>query len=55
MGHIVNERKETIKLYNHENDFTFTEVDMMISNGYPSWFWEYHGAGGFAVEDFFYV
>lgn len=53
MGHIVNERTETIKQYNHESDFTFTEIDMMISNGYPSWYWEDRGAGGFAVEDGF--
>ncbi|WP_298518000.1 hypothetical protein [uncultured Kordia sp.] len=53
MGHIVNERTETIKQYNHESDFTFTEIDMMVSNGYPSWFWEDRGAGGFAVEDGF--
>ena len=26
---------------------------MMVSNGYPSWFWEDRGAGGFAVEDGF--
>ena len=49
-GHIVNERVRTIKQYNHKADFTFTELDMMVSNGYPSWFWEDRGAGGYALS-----
>lgn len=48
-GHIVNERVRHIEQYGHKSDFTFTELDMMVSNGYPSWFWEDRGAGGFAI------
>ena len=49
-GHIVNERIRNIEQYDHSADFTFTELDMMISNGYPSWFWEDRGAGGYALR-----
>lgn len=48
-GHIVNERERTVEQYGHQADFTFTELDMIVSNGYPSWFWEDRGAGGFAI------
>ncbi|MDO1500569.1 hypothetical protein Q2T40_10550 [Winogradskyella maritima] len=49
-GHIVNERLRTIEQYGHKADFTFTELDMMVSNGFPSWFWEDRGAGGYALS-----
>lgn len=49
-GHIVNERIRTVEQYEHEAEFAFTELDMMVSNGYPSWFWENRGAGGFAIR-----
>ena len=49
MGQTINKRIRTIEQYSHTADFEFTELDMMISNGYPSWFWEDRGAGGFAV------
>ncbi len=52
-GHIVNERERTVEQYGHQADFTFTELDMIVSNGYPSWFWEDRGAGGFAIPDGF--
>jgi hypothetical protein len=53
LGHIVNERIRTVEQYGHKAEFSFTELDMMISNGYPSWFWEDRGAGGFAIPDGF--
>jgi hypothetical protein len=53
LGHIVNERLRTVEQYGHKADFSFTELDMMVSNGYPSWFWEDRGAGGFAIPDGF--
>ena len=49
-GHIVNERTRTIEQYGHKADFAFTELDMMVSNGYPSWFLEDRGAGGYALR-----
>jgi len=49
MGQIVNERVRSVEQYGHTADFNFTELDMMTSNGYPSWFWEDRGAGGFAI------
>lgn len=52
-GHIVNERIRPVEQYGHKADFNFTELDMMISNGYPSWFWENRGAGGFAMPNGF--
>lgn len=48
-GHIVNERIRNIEQYGHSADFTFIELDMMVSNNYPSWFWENRGAGGYAL------
>jgi len=53
LGHIVNERIRNIEQYGHKADFSFTELDMMVSNGYPSWFWENGGAGGYALRDGF--
>ncbi len=53
MGHIVNERVRTIEQYGYKADFTFTELDMMISNNYASWFWEDRGAGGYAIRNGF--
>ena len=50
MGQIVNERIRKVEQYGHSADFSFTELDMMVSNGYPSWYWEDRGAGGFAIE-----
>jgi hypothetical protein len=50
MGQIVNERIRKVEQYGHSADFNFTELDMMVSNGYPSWFWEDRGAGGFAIQ-----
>jgi hypothetical protein len=50
LGHIINERIRTIEQYGHSADFTFTELDKMVSNGYPSWFWENRGAGGYALR-----
>ncbi|WP_299886830.1 hypothetical protein [uncultured Lacinutrix sp.] len=52
-GHIVNERIRHVEQYGKGADFTFTELDMMISNGYPSWFWENRGAGGYALSSGF--
>lgn len=49
-GHIVNERMRMVEQYGHNADFAFTELDMMVSNGYPSWFWENGGAGGYALR-----
>lgn len=53
MGHVVNERVREVKQYGHSADFNFIELDMMVSNGYPSWYWEDRGAGGFAIQDGF--
>ncbi len=50
MGQIVNERIRKVEQYGHSADFNFTELDMMVSNGYPSWYWEDRGAGGFAIQ-----
>ena len=50
MGHVVNERIREVEQYGHSADFNFTELDMMVSNGYPSWYWEDRGAGGFAIQ-----
>ncbi|WP_299677554.1 hypothetical protein [uncultured Dokdonia sp.] len=50
MGQIVNERVREVEQYGHSAAFNFTELDMMVSNGYPSWYWEDRGAGGFAIR-----
>ncbi|MCD4819052.1 MAG: hypothetical protein K8S23_10215 [Candidatus Cloacimonetes bacterium] len=53
MGHIVNQSKQIVEQYDYKTDFIFTEIDMMVSNGYSSWFWEYKGTGGWARADGF--
>ena len=51
LGHIVNQKKARIEQYGYEPEFTYTQIDMMISNGYSSWFWENRHIGGWAEAD----
>lgn len=51
LGHIVIQEKATVKQYGYEPEFTYTQIDMMTSNGYSSWFWEDKAIGGWATEN----
>ena len=37
--------------YGYRSEFTYTQIDMMISNGYSSWFWENKSIGGWATDN----
>lgn len=50
LGHIVNRSKATVNQYGFEPEFTYTEVDMMTSNTFPSWYWEGKMSGGWATD-----
>lgn len=50
LGHIVNQEKATIEQYGYEPEFTYTQLDMMVSNGFSSWFWENKAIGGWATD-----
>lgn len=50
LGHIVNQEKASTEQYGYKPDFTYTQIDMMTSNTYPSWFWEDKASGGWATE-----
>ncbi len=49
LGHIVNQEKAKVEQYGYQPEFIYTQIDMMISNGYSSWFWEYKSIGGWAT------
>jgi len=50
LGHIVNQEKATVEQYGYKLELTFTQIDMMTSNGYSSWFWEDKAIGGWATS-----
>ncbi len=51
LGHIVNQEKALVEQYGYKPEFTLTQVDMMTSNGYSSWFWEDMASGGWATKN----
>lgn len=51
LGHIVNQEKAKVEQYGFEPEFTYTQLDMMVSNGFSSWFWESKSIGGWATEN----
>jgi hypothetical protein len=51
LGHIVNQEKARVEQYGYKPEFTYTQVDMMTSNGYSSWFWENKASGGWATDN----
>ena len=51
LGHIVNQEKAQIEQFGYKPEFTYTEIDMMTSNGYSSWFWENAAIGGWPADN----
>lgn len=51
LGHTVNQETASIEQYGYTPEFLYTEIDMMTSNGYSSWFWEDKAIGGWATEN----
>jgi len=51
LGHIVNQEKALVKQYGYAPELTYTQLDMMTSNGYSSWFWENGAIGGWATDN----
>lgn len=51
LGHIVNQEKAKVKQYGYKPEFTYTQIDMMVSNGFSSWFWEDKAIGGWATDN----
>ncbi len=51
LGHIVNQEKAKVEQYGYQPEFTYTQIDMMVSNGFSSWFWEYKSIGGWATDN----
>ena len=50
LGHIVNQEKAKVEQYGYKPEFTYTQIDMMVSNGFSSWFWENKAIGGWATD-----
>jgi len=50
LGHIVNQEIAKIEQYGYQPEFTYTQLDMMVSNGFSSWFWEDKAIGGWATD-----
>ncbi len=50
LGHIVNQEKAQVEQYGYKPKFTYTQIDMMVSNGFSSWFWENKAIGGWATD-----
>lgn len=51
LGHIVNQEKAHVEQYGYTPEFTYTQLDMMVSNGFSSWFWEHKAIGGWATDN----
>ncbi len=51
LGHIVNQEKAKVEQYGYKPEFTYTQIDMMVSNGFSSWFWESKAIGGWASSN----
>ncbi len=51
LGHIVNQEKAIVEQYGYKPEFTYTQIDMMVSNGFSSWFWENKAIGGWATDN----
>ncbi|WP_395375873.1 hypothetical protein [Marinicella sp. W31] len=51
LGHIVKQEKAQVEQYGYKPEFIYTELDLMTSNGYSSWFWEDKAIGGWATEN----
>ncbi len=51
LGHIVKQEKAHVEQYGYKPEFTYTEIDMMTSNGYSSWYWEDKAIGGWATDN----
>ncbi|MEM9364161.1 MAG: hypothetical protein AAGA43_16080 [Bacteroidota bacterium] len=51
LGHIVNQEKAKVEQYGYKPEFTYTQIDMMVSNGFSSWFWEHKAIGGWATDN----
>lgn len=51
LGHIVNQEKARVEQYGYKPQFTYTQIDMMVSNGFSSWFWEHKAIGGWATDN----
>ncbi|WP_109438668.1 hypothetical protein [Aquimarina sp. AU119] len=51
LGHIVNQERAKVEQYGYKPEFTYTQIDMMVSNGFSSWFWEHKAIGGWATDN----
>jgi hypothetical protein len=52
MGHLVDRQTRTVEQYGFQSEFTYLVYDMMVSNGYSSWFWDGRAAiGGWATAN----
>ncbi|MHC4331908.1 MAG: hypothetical protein ACYSWW_27710, partial [Planctomycetota bacterium] len=40
MGHLIDQQTRKIEQYGFESEFSYLLYDMMVSNGYSSWFWD---------------
>lgn len=46
MGHVVEDRRETVSQYGHAAKVRFLVLDNMVSNGFQSWLWDGSAATG---------
>ena len=46
MGHVVEDRRETVTQYGHRAQVRFLSLDTMVANGYESWLWDGSAATG---------
>ncbi|MFA8299750.1 MAG: hypothetical protein ACEPOV_06290 [Hyphomicrobiales bacterium] len=51
LGHIVNQKTAIVEQYGYKPEFIYTEIDMMISNTFPSWYWKDKASGGWATNN----
>ena len=52
MGHLVDQQTRTVEQYGFQSEFSHLVYDMMVSNGYSSWFWDGRAAiGGWSTAN----
>jgi hypothetical protein len=52
LGHVVDDRTETVRQYGHEAKIRFAVIDNMWANGFESWLWDGSAeTGGWSGDD----
>ena len=52
LGHVIEDRRQTVEQYGHRAEVRFVVIDGMWANGFESWLWDGSGeTGGWSSDD----